>query len=359
MRGLVTAAAAACVLASSVAAEEAEPGTQPARSFVVMPIPVSNPAIGNGLALGGLALYSPSKTSPPWITGVGGLYTDTDSWAAVAGQKANLRDDSIRLTLGGGGGEFHVDFYGIGSGAGSRNRAIPIEQRGGGLVAEALFRVRPNAYLGARYRGIGLKTTADFSQLPFPDMQIPQLELDSVSSALGLAGEYDTRDSQFAPRTGVYATSQWLVASEALGGDDDYRRFEAAANFYRPISDKSVIAGRVALCDVTDHAPFYDLCLFGQNNDLRGYDPGRYRDQSLAAVQVEYRRDLFWRLGAVVFAGVGSVAPSFGKLGSPLLPSVGVGLRLKASKSHRVNASFDYAFGDDAQAFYFYIGEAF
>ena len=39
--------------------------------------------------------------------------------------------------------------------------------------------------------------------------------------------------------------------------------------------------------------------------------------------------------------------------------AAGVGLRLKASKAHRVDASIDFVFGEDSQAFYFYIGEAF
>ncbi len=53
------------------------------------------------------------------------------------------------------------------------------------------------------------------------------------------------------------------------------------------------------------------------------------------------------------------VARSFDKLGSILPPAAGVGLRLKASKAHRVDASIDFVFGEDSQAFYFYIGEAF
>ncbi|MBA4010500.1 MAG: hypothetical protein C0481_01415 [Phenylobacterium sp.] len=352
-------------LASPALADEAAPspdeGVPPAKpfSFVAMPIPVSNPAIGNGLAVAALGIYTHDKSAPPWVTGVGGLYTDTTSWAAFAGQQANFRQDAIRLTIGAGGGDFHLDFYGVGAGAGARNRAIPIDQQGGGAVAEALFRVRPHTYLGLRYRGIALKTNLDFSQIPFPDLALPKVELDSASSALGLAAEYDTRDNQFAPRRGAYVTSQWLLADQALSSDFDYSRFELAANAYHALSAKAVVAARLAVCDSGDGAPFFDLCLFGQNNDLRGYDPGRYRDHTLVSAQVEYRRDLFWRIGAVAFAGVGGVAPSFDKLGSTLLPAVGVGLRLKASKAHNVNASFDFAFGEDSQAFYFYIGEAF
>lgn len=353
--------AAAAALAFPTAALAQGPPQRPDKgvSIVAMPIPVSNPAIGNGLGVAAVAIYSPGHSPEPWITGAGGLYTDSKSWAAAVFQKAHLNDDRIRVTAGAGGGDFNLDFYGVGSGAGARDRSIPIDQRAVGAVVEALFRVAPNTYAGVRYRGAHLRTSLDLSQLPFPDLEIPEVELRSQVSALGLSGEYDTRDDQFGPRKGMYGTAQWMVASESLGSDFDYSRIDVAANFYHALSERSVIAGRIALCDVGDRAPFYDLCLFGQNNDLRGYTAGQYRDHSMAAVQVEYRRDLFWRLGGVVFAGVGGVAPSFDKFGSALLPAVGIGLRFKASKQHRVNASVDFAVGEDSQAFYFYIGEAF
>lgn len=360
MQPLLLAAAAAILAFPITALAQATP-ERPAKglTIVAMPIPVSNPAIGNGLGVAAMAIYSPGQSPEPWITGAGGLYTDSKSWAAAVFQKANLRNDTIRLTAGGGGGDFKLDFYGIGAGAGSRDRSIPIDQKAIGGLAEALFRVAPHTYAGVRYRGQRMRTSLNLSELPFADLEIPEVELESQVSALGLAGEYDTRDDQFGPRKGVYGTAQWLVADESLGSDFDYSKVEVAANFYHALSERSVIAGRIALCDVGDGAPFYDLCMFGQNNDLRGYTAGQYRDHSLAAVQVEYRRDLFWRIGGVVFAGVGGVAPSFEKFGSTLLPAAGVGLRFRASKQHPVNASVDFAVGKDSQAFYFYIGEAF
>jgi outer membrane protein assembly factor BamA len=354
---VVLAAAFALPTAALAQPEPARPAKRV--SIVAMPIPVSNPAIGNGLAVAALAIYSPQHSEKPWVTGAGGLYADSKSWAAAVFQKAHLNSDKIRVTAGGGVGDFKLDFYGVGAGAGSRDRSIPIDQRGAAALAEVLFRVAPHTYGGVRYRGIRVRTSLDLSQLPFPDLEIPEVELKSQISALGLAGEYDTRDNEFGPRKGIYSTAQWLIASESLGSDFEYSKVETAANIYHALTERSAIAGRIALCDTGDGAPFYDLCMFGQNNDLRGYTAGQYRDHSLAAIQVEYRRDLFWRLGGVVFAGVGGVAPSFEKFGSTLLPAAGVGLRFRASQQHRVNASIDFAVGKDSQAFYFYIGEAF
>lgn len=348
--------------ATPAASEEAAPADAKGRglSLVAVPIPISDPAIGNGLAVAALALYKIAGSERPWTTGAGGLYTDNKSWAAFAGQKAYIDHDKFRVTAGGGGGVFNVDFYGIGPNAGARGRSIPIEQKALGGLAEGLMRVAPHVYAGFEYRLIDMRTSIDLSQIPFPDLQIPDRELRSKTSALGLAGEYDTRDSEYQPTRGLYGTAMWLQASEKLGGDFDYYRTEVTVNGYHRVGEKGVIAWRASVCAVGDEAPFYDLCAFGSQSDLRGYVNGQYRDHAMYAVQAEYRRHLFWRLGAAVFAGVGEVGPSFGRMTTDnLLPAAGLGLRIKASERYGVNARVDYAWGKDSQALYVSVGEAF
>jgi len=81
----------------------------------------------------------------------------------------------------------------------------------------------------------------------------------------------------------------------------------------------------------------------------------------MIAGQVEYRRSLFGRLGAVAFVGAGSVAGTFGNLfSSTLLPAGGVGLRYLAVPASGVNISVDYAWGKSGSGgLYLYIGDAF
>jgi outer membrane protein assembly factor BamA len=330
------------------------------RDFVVMPIPVSNPAIGNGVAVAALALYKPGGTTQPWTTGVGGAYTDTESWFVGAFQRANFRDDRFRLTAGVGYGDANLDFYGIGADAGDRDRSIAIEQKGAFALIEASARVAPNFYIGPAFRYLDISTSLNRDDIGFPDQDIPAPELESRSSALGLTAEYDTRDSQYGPRRGLYSTAQVLRADDAFGSDFDYTRAEFTLNGYYPLSDRTVVAARLALCDVGDDTPFYDLCAFGRSNDLRGYVSGQYRDQAMAAVQMELRQDLSRRFGFVLFAGVGGVAASLdGIADERALPAAGFGLRYKASRQYGVNISVDYARGRDSDAVYFYIGEAF
>ncbi len=356
------------LLASEACAQDAESASGALQSpvenqkhvnFVVMPIPMSNPSLGNGLGVVGMALYSPGGSKRPWTSGLGGLYTDTKSWAIGAFQKAYLADDRFRLTGAGGAGVFNVNFYGIGSTAGSKGLSIPLEQKSGFVIAQGLMRLGPNYYGGFMYRLIDMKTTIRISDADLP-VQLPDFELDSTVAQFGVAGEYDTRDTEYGPRKGVYATFQWLYAMDALGSDFEYPRLTVAINGYHELSPKAVLAWRGSACFSGDDAPFYDLCSYGQNNDLRGYVTGQYRDHALVAMQVEYRRQLHKRWGMVAFAGVGEVASGINGLNSEnLLPAAGLGVRFAASETYRVNLSIDYAVGKDSDALYFSVGEAF
>lgn len=54
---------------------------------------------------------------------------------------------------------------------------------------------------------------------------------------------------------------------------------------------------------------FVGNCIYGANNELRGYQAGRYLDRYMFATQLEYRLVLLCRLGVVAFGGLGSVVP--------------------------------------------------
>jgi outer membrane protein assembly factor BamA len=150
-------------------------------------------------------------------------------------------------------------------------------------------------------------------------------------------------------------------ARSAFGSDLAFETYSLAWNAYYTLNDPNVLAARISLCNVSASAPFFATCAFGSSNDLRGYETGRYRDTNMIAAQAEYRMRLWGRFGAVAFAGVGSVAGTFGDLfNSPLLPAGGVGLRYLAAPSEGVNISVDYAWGKSgSNALYVYIGDAF
>jgi hemolysin activation/secretion protein len=134
----------------------------------------------------------------------------------------------------------------------------------------------------------------------------------------------------------------------------------ASWNRYWPYSNSLVLAARVSSCSVGGAVPFTNLCMYGMSNDLRGYTTGQYRDRAMLAAQGEARWRFAPRWGAVAFAGLGAIGPSFSELPQQkILPSIGAGLRWQASKEYKVNVSVDVAFTQKDHAVYLYVGEAF
>lgn len=363
---LVSAVAPAAALANTPEhqVEEMSKDAEAARKatdLLIVPIPQSNPSIGTGLTLVGALLYEPEGSGgQPWITGAGALYTTKKSWAAGAFHKMSLADDQFRVMAFGGYGSFNLEFFGIGPNAGERGVSVDINQKGVVAILEGTMRVVPKLHAGARALYLNVDTTADRTLPAFPDLEIPPFQLNTTVVAVGPSLDYDTRDDTFAPTRGTLINAQWLFSVKDLGSDFSYNKLKLAANFYHPLSKTGVMAARLSMCGVSENAPFFDLCLYGQFNDLRGYQSGQYRDRASWAAQIEFRQHLGGRFGGVIFAGMGGIAPKLSHIDdSTILPAVGGGLRFQVSEAYRVNMSLDVAIGKDSSAVYFSVGEAF
>lgn len=336
------------------AARDAERGLD----FVIAPIPISNPTIGSGLGVAAMILYKVDPASPTSFTGVGAAYTDSDSYGAGLVQRTYFAGDRFRIGGYAGSARLNYNFYGVGQAAGSAGVSIPIEQRATAFVPEASVRVADNAYAGVRFRYADVETRVPALGQFFP--AIGQIQVDVVTSGLGIIASYDTRDHQLNPATGVLLDFKSNFARKALNSTFDYETYTFAANFYARLQSDRVLALRASACRAGGSTPFFDLCLFGTGGDLRGYVGGQYRDRAMLALQGEARVPVHGRFGAIAFAGVGAVAPTFGKIADGrALPAAGVGLRYLASPRERVNVSVDNAWGRHSSAFYIYIGEAF
>lgn len=342
--------------------DDAEAAGKAAKSLgiVALPIPKSDPTFGASIMLPIVFLYNPYDSGRPWMSGVGAMYSTNDSWAAAAFQKAYLFDQKLRVTAGAGFASLNLNFYGIGASAGDRDISIPIQQRAGVVLVQALGQVAPATFAGLRYKLINLHTTLRGPTVPSLGLTLPDVELSNVESSFGVVGEYDTRDNEQNPHQGVYASFGVDFPREATGSDVEYNKGTLYLNYYLPLATDKVVAMRLSLCGSSGDVPFYDLCMFGVRNDLRGYEGGRFRDRTMYAVQAEYRWRFYGRWGMVAFAGFGAVGPNLSEaLRGPTLPSIGAGLRYEASKDYRVNISADFAIGKDSNGFYLTIGEAF
>ncbi|WP_229723887.1 BamA/TamA family outer membrane protein [Oxalicibacterium solurbis] len=328
-------------------------------NYVFLPIPQSNPAIGSGATLVGLALYNPNQSRQPWVSGIGVMRAG-DSRATGIVQQANLMNSRLRLLAALGHANLDLKFYGIGADAGERGTSIPLEQTGTGGFVQALYEVGTHWFLGLRYQNMYLRSKFDLSQALALGAVIPEVDLQRRTVSIGPALEYDSRDDNFYPTRGVSAKANLNFYTEGLGSDVSFRQFSASWNRYWPMAADRVLAARVAGCTVSGNVPFSDLCMYGRNNDLRGYTTGQYRDRAMLAAQMEMRWRLAPRWGGVAFAGMGSIGSSLSDLpDEKILPSIGAGLRWQASKDYKVNVSLDVAVTRDDHAVYLYVGEAF
>lgn len=330
--------------------------------IVVAPFPISNPAVGSGIVLVGGYLFPISKSdkiSPDSLVGGGGFYTSNGSWLLGAGTKLYLKQDRYRITGAYGRAALNYDLYGIGNSAGDAGLSVPIDQNGRALLLEALIRIKGKLFLGPRYQWRKLDAHFTGSNIP-PDFNIDPNELKSTTSSLGFHLQHDLRDSQFYPTTGTLADVVGDFFQGTFGVDFSYQSYTFALNKYSGLSPRQVLAYRVFGCATAGHVPFYDLCLLGMHNDIRGYKAGQYRDKLMLTTQVEYRLQLPKRFGLAAFFGVGEVAPDIGAFNNDnLKPGGGAGIRFMLAKKNHVNLRVDYAAGLQGGGLYMGVTEAF
>ena len=330
--------------------------------LAVAPIPVIDPTIGNGLA--GVVLYTfrlkeEDKVSPPSIFGGGGFRTSNGSWGIAGGGKLYLKQDRFRILAAAATARVNYTFYGIGNETGGEETTIPITQRGSGLLVGGQVRVIERWFVGSRYYYFNVNTGRDEGNTDASG-SIDEVGFKLPVAALALHVQRDSRESQFYPRSGSVFDTKVYFSSKPVGALFTYQDYGVSFQQYFALGKRQVLAYRVKACGVNGHAPFFALCTLGNAADMRGYPVGRYRDRRMLVGQVEYRRELWWRFGAVAFAGAGQVGPTFGDFkGSNTRPGGGVGLRFAVAPKNHINLRVDYSVGQGSHAWYVGVAEAF
>jgi outer membrane protein assembly factor BamA len=179
-------------------------------------------------------------------------------------------------------------------------------------------------------------------------------------SALGLVSILDTRDNIINPYSGRYAEFSTYFFSPLLKSSFSFQTINVTYQQYWRLKPKHILAWQTKARLSFGEVPFLDLSTLGNDDILRGYPKNRFRDQHFFATQLEYRFPLFWRFGAVAFAGAGDVfGPSSSLSASNLKYSIGTGLRFVVDPAERLNIRLDYGYGREGGYFYFVVGESF
>ncbi len=278
------------------------------------------------------------------------LYGETEHWT---------RDTTWRLWSRLEGFRFPLRYYGIGRDA-DRTESELYTPSGVQWQGLAVRRLRPSL-------SGGLGMTAAFTRFsPFDTGG--RLRRGEVLGARGgrvvtllARGQWDSRDDVLAPRRGLFVQLGLGGASRrATGSGYDFGRALVDLRSFSPIGRGTVVAMHGMFESVGVGAPFDQYPALGSYQLARGFDRGRFRDRTLAAVEGELRQQLWGRFGATLFGGTAVIGPNLGSLSTqrPIL-STGFGLRWRLFAQERANIRADFAFGGPERGLYLGLFEAF
>ncbi len=323
-------------------------------SFIIVPIPISDPTIGTALVVGSAYFYGQTekqkKTQPASLTAGGAMYSDTDSFAAVIAQENYWHEDKWRFLGAVGYADLNLKLLTpdeSGSGA-----SVDWLLDGGFFYAHLARNITGRWYMGAFARSVVV------DQVFATDLSSSDIDLapESKANGLGTFIVFDSRDVPTNAYEGRYFNLKGLFNHPSFGSDKKYQSYSVEYDSYHEVDDRLVLAWQVAGCYRSGTVPLWDTCKVG----LRGFAATDYLGKSSASGQFEARWRFNERWGAVGFAGGGYISSSFSEVADhDLIPSYGVGVRFMVLKSKRINIRVDYARSDDSDAIHLSVGEAF
>jgi outer membrane protein assembly factor BamA len=294
------------------------------------------------------------------VIGAAGLITDNGSRAFAVFGQLFFHQDTYRITSAFFQGNLNYDLYGIGAIAGNEGLKLPLQQDGAVFLGEALRRLKWSFFVGPRvltgHSLITLRTGGNGEVQPPAD-----LGLQTRLTSLGFSVKRDTRGNRFFPTGGTFLDFTADFFAESFGSKYSFQSYRTTFNKYWGLTPNQVLAYNAFLCVTGGQPPFYANCIYGTNNELRGYQAGRYLDRYMVATQLEYRRALPWRFGLAAFGGIGGVAHGGHDLfrSNNFLPAGGAGIRFMLSKAYHVNLRADIAAGKNEHTFSMGVSEAF
>lgn len=327
-------------------------------NLLAVPIPLSNPTLGTGLQLALLYLHPEKENgeaAPNTTTGIGAMYTSSDSKVLGIFHDDYLLQDRLRIKAAIGAGELNLDYFG--SGRFPSLEDDPIEYKLSAQLAyvQVLGRVPATENWFVGMRSIFMQSEVEFDLNQFhPDL--PELSSELNFSNLSLVVNFDDRDNNYYPTTGRFFQAVIARDDESWGSDFNFTRLTASYNHYIPISDSSVLAMRAYTSEMNGNAPFFLL----PSLKMRGFAGGRYQDDAVISAHAEWRHKLNPRWGYIISAEAGRVADSFGDLNrSDSVVSVGAGIRWQITADQPMHLGLDIGFSNGDSAIYLQIGEKF
>ncbi|WP_017257388.1 BamA/TamA family outer membrane protein [Pedobacter arcticus] len=179
---------------------------------------------------------------------------------------------------------------------------------------------------------------------------------------------FDSRDNVPYPSKGFYAKLQYGYAPNFFGSPNYNGSLVTAdlRNFYTLTKSLNIALNATYEGLISNKViPFYNLRQLGNDQFMRGYYSGRFRDENLITSQAEIRYRPIPRFGVVAFGGAGKVYGKNSFSQSNFKPTYGLGARFFFDLEKGLALRIDYAMGEKPvgekriSGFYISLGEAF
>jgi outer membrane protein assembly factor BamA len=335
---------------------------QPRSSFVVLPYAYYTPETKIAFGAGSIYSFRSADALPggrPSSIRAATTYTQRSQIILALMPEIYLQKERYYYTGFYGYYKYPDKFWGIGGdapdGAEENYRKNDFESN-----TSMQRRIAPGIYAGALFQYRYMNVDETDSRGALRAGAIPGSRGGSAAG-LGVIVRYDTRDHVYQPSAGFYHQISAVSFGGAVGSDYTFNLLSLDLRMYRSLFGSHVLAFQTFNTFISGEAPFQMLGMLGGSYWMRGYYLGRYRDSNMITAQVEYRFPVWWRFGAVGFAGAGDVASDAGKFRfDRLKTSVGCGVRFMFDRREKINARLDVGFGsDDNAGVYAMVLEAF
>jgi hypothetical protein len=347
----------------ATAEEQADDLDQPAPDakdnsarFLPLPIIITEPAIGEGLAAALIYFHAEPKgdvpalasaqtlnrsdrqqAPPPTATGLFAAYTNNDTRAIGIGHSRTFRDDRYRLIAAYADATVNTTFY---------FADLPFDFTLEGDLALAKLKRRianSNMFIGLSTSYLNADVTF-FKELPVP---IPSLSFKDIGIALSVV--YDSQDDGMMPTTGQLLEFESWNYDAVLGGAFDYWKGKLKLNSFHTFGKKFVLGLRFEASAVDGDNPFYATPYVS----LRGIPALRYQGKLAGVVETEGRYRLARRWSVLAFSGAGftdNKRPA--NKTDDDIRAFGFGVRYLALPTKNIWVGLDLARGPEEDAFY-------
>ena len=357
--------AASLALSGSAQAQESSPSDSllpKGNSLVALPYAYYTPETKFAFGGGGVYSFRPSDSAPsdrPSSLRLAITYTQLNQMILALMPEIYLMKGQYFFGAFYGYYHYPSKFWGVGNET-LDSAEEQYEQNDFESNTEVQRQVRSGLYIGLRFRYQNMEVE---DAAPNGGLRIGAIPGSGggTASGLGIIINHDTRDHVYQPSKGFYNQLSAVFFGGTIGSDYTFTVLNVDLRRYFSVFGSHVIALQTYDGFIDGDCPFQMMNLLGGSYYMRGYYRGRYRDRNMITFQGEYRFPIYWRIGAVGFAGAGDVADRITTFRLDRFKySLGFGIRFTFDARERINARLDFGFGKgDNAGIYAMVLEAF